>query len=136
MTDSADLNEVIRTSSVVVRRGRYAYLKAGSETDLADHFLIARDQDETTVVTEEANLPETSFEEDVKWFKLIEIRVSQPFVAKGFIARVTQAIAERDLNVLVVSTFSKDYFLVREETSETAIAALQDLGFPITIEES
>ncbi len=133
--DSPNLDEIIRTSRAVVRRGRYAYLKTQTPTDSTEHFLIARDQDETTVVTEEAYVPEISSEEQVKWFKLIEVRVSQPFVAKGFISRITQAIAERDLNVLVVSTFSKDYFLVREEHIDTAIAALRDLGFPLSIEE-
>lgn len=135
MTDNASLNEVIRTSTVVVRRGRYAYLKARAETELGNHFLISRDEDEITVVTEEAHVSESSFEEEVKWFKLIEIRVSQPFLAKGFIACVTQAIAERELNVLAVSTFSKDYFLVREKGIETAVGALQDLGFPLSMEE-
>lgn len=136
MMDNANLNDVITSSRVVVRRGRYAYLKTSAQTEFANHFLIARDQDEITVVTEETNLSQTSFEEHVKWFKLIEIQISQPFVAKGFIARITQAIAERDLNVLVVSTFSKDYFLVREESIETAATVLRDLGFPLTIEES
>ncbi len=135
MMDNASLNDVIRSSRVVVRRGRYAYLKARAQTEFANHFLIARDQDEITIVTEEAYLPQTSFEEHVKWFKLIEIRVSQPFVAKGFISRITQASAERDLNVLVVSTFSKDYFLVREEAIEPAVTALRELGFPLSIEE-
>ena len=66
--DEASLNDVIRSSRVVVRRGRYAYLKARTHPEHEHHFLIARDQDEITVVTEEANLPQTSFEDDVKWF--------------------------------------------------------------------
>jgi hypothetical protein len=57
-------------------------------------------------------------------------------VAKGFISCITQAIAERDLNVLVVSTFSKDYFLVREESIGSAVTAFRDLGFPLAIEEA
>ncbi len=136
MPENSNLNEVIRRSRVVVRRGRFAYLKARAQTDLANHFLISRDQDEITIVTEEANVAGTSFEEGVKWFKLIEVRVSQPFVAKGFIASITKAISDRDLNVLVISTFSKDYFLIREESIEAAVSALQDLGFPLTFEES
>ena len=127
-----NLHEVIRTSQVIVRPGRYAYLNAPAQTDLAEHFLLVRDQDETTVVTEEKNLPHISFAEAVKWFKLIEIQVSQPFLAKGFIACITRAIADRNLNVLVVSTFSKDYFLVREEALEEAMAALRELGFPLS----
>lgn len=98
---------------------------------LADHFLVARDGDETTVVTEERHVASVLFEEEVKWFRLIEIQVSLPFLAKGFIAAVTRALADRDLNVLVVSTFSKDYLLIREEGADEALAALRALGFPL-----
>jgi hypothetical protein len=124
------LAEIIKTSKIVVHPGRYAYLKAG-ETEINNHFLVAKDKDETTVVTEEKNIKNTDYEKDVKWFKLVEIKVSAPFVAKGFLAKVTKTVADKGLNVLVVSTFSKDYILVREETWETAIEALEKVGFPI-----
>ena len=127
------LEEVIAASRVVVHAGRYAYLKA-REPGLGDHFLVARDSDEVTVVTEERNVASTEHDDAVKWFTLIEIRVSLPFVAKGFLARVTRTMADEDLNVLVVSTYSKDYILVREEGRETAVAALERAGFPVTTE--
>jgi len=125
-----NINEIIRTSIVIVHKGRYAYVKT-DEVEIGDHFLITKDRDETTVITEEKNLQDMEYDKDVKWFKLVEIRVSAPFVAKGFLAKITKTIADKDLNVLVVSTFSKDYVLVREETWETAIKALEEVGFPI-----
>ena len=133
MQENASLRDVIRSSRIIVHKGRYAYLRVRAQTEIGDHFLIAQDQDETTVVTEEKNLARISFEQDVKWFKLIEVRVSQPFAAKGFIACITRAIADCGLNVLVVSTFSKDYVLVREESIATVVTALRDLGFPLSI---
>lgn len=135
-SEDVGLAEVISSSQVLVRSGRYAYLKVPSVPDLENHFLVSRDLDEITVVTEESNFAKTSFEEHTKWFTLIEIQVSQPFVTKGFIASISGAIAERDLNVLVVSTFSKDYLLVREESKQSAVAALRDLGFSVCLEES
>ena len=54
-----------------------------------------------------------------------------PFVAKGFLAKVTNTIADKGLNVLIVSTFSNDYALVKEETHKIAIEVLKDIGFPI-----
>ena len=128
------LNKVIKSSKVIVHSGRYAYLKA-QETAINNHFLVSKDKDEITVVTEEANVPNVQYGEDVKWFKLIEIKVSLPFLAKGFLAKVTKTIAYEDLNVLVVSTFSKDYILVREETYEVAVEALKKVGFPVEIEK-
>jgi len=52
------LNEVIKSSPVIVHKGRYAYLQ-GKETELKDHFLVCQDKDETTIVTEEKNVINT-----------------------------------------------------------------------------
>ena len=42
------LDETIKSSKVIVHDGRYAYLKA-QETEINDHFLISKDNDEITV---------------------------------------------------------------------------------------
>lgn len=128
------LDAIIMSSKVIVHRGRYAYLKA-QETSINEHFLVSKDEDEITVITEEKNISKIKYEEEVKWFKLIEIQVSLPFLAKGFLAKVTRTIADKGLNVLVVSTFSKDYLLVREETYEVSVDALKKVGFPVESEK-
>jgi len=130
---SPTLDEIIKSSKVVVHRGRYVYLKA-QETALGNHFLVSQDEDEITVVTEEKNVAKTKYDKDIKWFKLIEIKVLMPF-PKGFLAKVTKTIADENLNVVVVSTFSKDYVLVREETYEVAVEALKKVGFPVAVEK-
>ena len=128
--ENSALDEVIKTSKVILHKGRYAYLKA-DEFSSDNHFLISKDDDEVTVVTEESNVSNVKYSDDVKWFKLVEIKVSSPFLAKGFLARITKAIADKNLNVLVVSTFSKDYILIREETFEDGLKALEEAGFPV-----
>ena len=65
------LGKIIKSSKVIVRKGRYVYLKA-EETALGNHFLIAQDDDEITVITEEKNVAKTKHAEEVKWFKLID----------------------------------------------------------------
>ena len=66
------------------------------------------------------------------FLKVVAKSGSDAKVAKGFIACVTRAIADRNLNVLVVSTFSKDYVPVREEALAEAVAALRELGFAVS----
>ena len=127
------LDEVISSSPVIVHRGRYAYLK-GQEKALGEHFLVSQDRDEITIVTEERNISKVRFEQEEKWFRLFEIKTSTPFQAPGFIAKISKAIADKGLNILVVSTFSKDYILIREEKYKIAIEALKGIGFPV-IEE-
>ncbi|MBU0648482.1 ACT domain-containing protein [Patescibacteria group bacterium] len=125
------LDRVIKTSTAIVHKGKYAYLQA-NEASTDNHFIVTKDNDEITIVTEEKNIPNVDYFDKVEWFKLIEIRVSEPFVTVGFLAKVTKTIADVGLNILVVSTFSKDYILVRQETYQTAIDALKAIGFPVT----
>lgn len=127
------LDEVIKTSTVIVRPGRYAYLKLEKPLPLDGYFMVSRDEDEITVVTREENLKDIEYSEAVKWFKLLEIRVSLPFLAKGFLAAVTKSIADRGLNILIVSTFSKDYAIVREENLAEAVDALRKRGFSVIL---
>ena len=125
-----NLEEIIKTSHVIVHDGRYAYMKV-SEAPESPVFMISRDNDEITVVAKEEQLNALDVLDANKWWKLLEIKVSAPFAAKGFLAAIAQTVADHDLIVLIISTFSKDYILVKEETSDKAIQALQDRGFII-----
>ena len=126
-----NLNEEIQLSEVIVHPGRYAYLKTDKQI-LGDHFLITQDIDEVTIVTEEKNVDSINFSQETKRFKLFEIKPHIPFLTIWFLATITKAIADKGLNVLVVSTYSKDYVLVRDETNEQASNALKELWFKIT----
>ncbi len=128
------LKSVILTSPVIVHKGRYAYLKT-TETKLNNHFFISKDKDEITVVTEEKNLKKTTYQEIVKWFKLFEIKVSSPFICPGFLTAVGKAISDKNLDILFVSTFSKDFFLINENDSDIAINAIRGIGFKVKIEK-
>ena len=79
---------------------------------LGDYFLIAKDADEVTIISKENNINTVDFFEETKWFTMLEIRPYKPFLTVGFIAAITKSIADRGLNVLVVSTYSKDYILL------------------------
>jgi hypothetical protein len=133
-----ELDKIIRSSTTILHRGRYAYLQVKGKENLGEHFLVSQDKDEVTVITEEANVSKVRYTKEVKWFKLIEVRIAAEFTktdywAKllGFWATVTGAIADAGLNILTVSTFSKDYMLIREEKIDIAVAALKKLGFSV-----
>jgi len=130
---NSNLDEVIKSSPLLVHKGRYAYLK-GNEKELKNHFLISQDNDEITIITEEKNILNTKHEKEVKWFKLLEFKISTPFLAPGFLAKISKTIADKGLNILIISTFSKDYVLIREEDFKIALKALNKVGFIISIE--
>jgi hypothetical protein len=125
-----NLDAIINDSIIKVKPERYAYLKCNSLPGNT-HFMVSQDEDEVTVVTTEHRIKDVDYIEETKWFKLLEINVSMPFIAKGFLAAVTRCVAAKNLNVLIVSTYSKDYALVKEEALPIAMEALKQRGFII-----
>ena len=57
------------------------------------------------------------------------MKVSLPFYAVGFLSTISSAIAEKGMNILIASTYSKDYIMVREEHLSKAKEVLLSLGF-------
>ncbi|HKO43733.1 MAG TPA: ACT domain-containing protein [Pyrinomonadaceae bacterium] len=123
------IEQVIRESKVHVVTGRYAVAKVKGLNSIGSHFAVCQDSTETTVITEERHLPQIEAIAIELWFRLIEIRVSQPFNAPGFLSAVSTAIAAAGVNVFIVSTFSKDYVLLREDDLDLGIQALKGVGF-------
>ncbi len=127
------IKEVINKSTAIIHKGRYAYLKT-KDKNLANHFLIAQDKDEQTIITEEKNINDVKYLEIVKWFKLIEIKVAVPFY-QGFLAKIIKPIADAGYNTLIVSTFSKDYILTREKNINEVAKIMQTTGLKVIFEK-
>jgi hypothetical protein len=123
------LEQVIKESRVHLNPGRYAVATVKYIDSIGPHFAISQDDSEITVITEEENMSLIEPERVERWFKLIEIRVAKPFNAPGFLATIAGCMADRGLNVFIVSTFSKDYVLLREREITIGVAALASAGF-------
>lgn len=120
----------IAQSNFEVQPGNYIYAKVSAVAADESHFLISRDADEITVVTTEDRLGSLQLiERNKDVYKLVSLNVAVPFYSVGFIATVCDALASASMNVLVVSTFSKDYIMVRADLIERATAILLSLGF-------
>lgn len=128
-----DLKKIIENSSFVLHQGRFVYTKVKTAPPIDNHFLVSKDDDEITVVTKEENLANLELiEKNKDYYSLIELKVSIPFYSVGFLATVSSAIANKGMNVLIVSTYSKDYILVKEEYKNDAVQTLIELGFSET----
>lgn len=123
------LQKIIRTSTFHIEPGTWVYTKVRLVPH-NKHFLIAQDNDEITIVTTEDRLTELDLiERNKDNYVLIRVDISVPFYSVGFMAAVTSAIAAKKANILVVSTYSRDYFLVRTEHREIARQTMLELGF-------
>jgi len=126
-----DLDEVIRKSPVAMLPGTYCVARMLEPPAAPQHFMVATDARETTVIARESDLGDLSPVEVRSGYRLIEIRTATPFEGVGFLAAICQAIANVGLNILVVCTYSAEYILLKSDEAEIGLAALARAGFPI-----
>lgn len=126
----AEINKIIKESSFKIEKDRFVYVKVLDILSIENHFMITKDRDEITVVTKESNLLELNIKERNKdYYKLIALNVSIPFYSVGFLSTVSGAIAKGGMNILIISTYSKDYIMIKEDKIKDAKSVLLELGF-------
>jgi hypothetical protein len=84
-----------------------------------------------TVIAEESAIPESRALETDLGYRLVEIKVAIGCESVGLLAMVARALAEAGLSILVVSTYSKDYVLLKEESVAAGLQALTEIGFRV-----
>ena len=126
-----NLEEVIRSSPVVLHADRYAYLRASAAPPVGEHFFVCADEHEITVVTREALVDRVPHDAIEARYRLLEFQISVPFQAPGFLATISSALADAGMNVLIVSTFGRDYVLLREADVKLGLQAIKQLGFTV-----
>ncbi len=125
-----DLKDMMEGSTFSVDAGRYVYAKVRAQpASTENHLMIFTDQDEITIVTEEGNLPSLDLiERNKDTHKVFALNVAVPFYSVGFLAEISKAIAAENINSLIISTYSKDYFLIKEDCAERVEEVLVSLG--------
>ena len=127
---TTELQDIIRKSTFDIQVGKYVYAKVARFPEQNHHFFVSKDSDEITVVTKEEYIADLSMlERNKDDYALIALNVSIPFYCVGFLAVVSSAIADKGMDILIVSTYSKDYILVRHDKLDDAKSTLLDLGF-------
>lgn len=126
-----EIKNIIKASSFKVKQGTYIYAKVAENPAIEkEHFMVSRDEDEITVVTQEDNIGSLKIlEKNKDSYTLIALNVSVPFYSVGFLATVSEAIAKEGMNILIVSTYSKDYIMVKKDCTDKAKSVLLGLGF-------
>jgi hypothetical protein len=124
------LQPVIDSSWFTIDEGTYVYTHVKEVTHAEKHLMVVREVDEITVLTEISNLPAVNYLQGNKenW-KLINIRCGNPFYCVGFIAHITGVLANAGIDIVLISTFSKDLVLVIEKDLQQAVSILIEVGF-------
>ena len=134
---NSELESTISSSPVDILAGRWYVLQMRpGEIARADAVCVYRDDSEVTVVVRDTRDREDFLRDHGVTgcegpFGGLRLRVARPFVARGFLAAVTSALAGSSINVYVLSTFTFDYVLVRSDALELATQTLVARGFPL-----
>lgn len=124
------LQPVIDNSWFTIDEGTYVYAHVNEVTLAEKHLMVSRDAEEITVLTDINNLPAISYlQRNKENWKLINIRCGNPFYCVGFIAHITAVLANAGIDIVLVSTFSKDLVLVIEKDLQDAVNVLIEAGF-------
>ncbi len=95
-----------------------------------DFFAIVKDTGGITVVLPESELGKIgSMMSCERGFRLLTFDTVLPFDLVGFISKVSTALAEAGISVLVFSSYSTDHILVKGEDVDRALDVLEGLGF-------
>ncbi|ADB57279.1 ACT domain-containing protein [Archaeoglobus profundus] len=95
-----------------------------------DFFAIVKLSEITAVVPEGA-LTNLKVKEAEYGFRLITFDVDLSFDTVGFISKISRALAEANIPILVYSSYHTDHILIKEDFVEGAIETLRNIGFLI-----
>jgi hypothetical protein len=121
-----EAEEYLKSAAVIVWRAVFTIGKSRDSVEGA--FATIKDRKETTVIIDQSKADGADFIEAEKGWKLLTFDAKLPFGLTGFLARVSQALAEEGISIFVVSTYSTDHVLVKEEHLEKALEKLEGLG--------
>ena len=115
-----------------VRKKEYSIAKVASVPTLDQKvFAVITDGAEITVVAE-IDHRLTVLEEE-KPFRIISFDTKMPFDLIGFLAYITKLLADQNISLFAISSFSTDHILMKEAYLSKAIEVLKDAKVKIDI---
>jgi hypothetical protein len=121
--------DMFAKSTFAISKEKYIYAKVKTMPVVGDHFMVSKDRDEITVVTrEDSSFHLDLVEKNNNLWRLVSLNLNTPFMA-GTLATINTACFKKGLNNLIVSTYSKDYIIVKDTQVNDIREVLKSLGF-------
>ena len=124
--------EDVKGMKAVVRAESYVIAKL--RKPIHGCFAVIDDGQEITAVVDRSHFEERDALEFAKDWRAITFDAILPFEVVGFLALVSEALAQVGVSVFVVSAYSTDHLLVKERDLGNAVAKLHAIGFDIFLE--
>lgn len=118
--------DYLQAGAVRVSADTYAVCQTDQPPSTA--FATIQDETETTVVVAHDELDSVKASHIERGWKRLTFEMDLPFELVGFLATVATALAEADVAVFVLSSYSTDHVLVKEGDLDPALSKLDSLG--------
>ena len=121
------IEDYLNNGEIFVWKEKFAIAK--TKRPIKDAFAVVMDRDEITTIMERDKLPlDPVVEVDEDNWRIITFDMLLPLDLVGFIAKISNAIAEEGVNILYISSYTRDHLLIQEKHLPTAVAKLEKLG--------
>jgi len=102
-----------------------------SDIDItAQFYFIGRTDEELSLVCKTEDTPQNTIERDDGW-RGFRIQGVLDFSLIGILSKLSGILAEHQIGIFAVSTYNKDYILVKEDNFERALNVLVSEGYTI-----
>jgi len=125
-----DPTEYLQNGTVSISDDTYAVCRTDHNHPGA--FATIQDETETTVVLNQDDVDTVDASEVEPGWKRLTFEMDLPFELVGFLSTVASALAEVDISVFVISTYSTDHVFVKEDDLDAAVLQLENLGCKVT----
>lgn len=124
-----DPSQFLQDGAVRISDDTYAVCQTEHSHPTA--FATVQDDTETTVVVEADEARKIDADEIESDWKRLTFEMDLPFELVGFLARVATELANADVSVFVISSYSTDHVFVKADDLDDAISQLANLGCTI-----
>lgn len=123
------LRDYIRNGKVLLRGEAYAIIKA--KMPMPGAFALICDGSEITVVIDQSRIVEQHVIDIDRGWRMLTFHMVLPLDLVGFVAEVSQVLADRGISIFSLSAYSTDHILVKEKDVGSAIEGLEEMGFAV-----
>ena len=96
----------------------------------SDFYFIGKTDEEVSLVCKTEDTPINTVERDDGW-RGFRIQGVLDFSLIGILSKLSGILAEHKIGIFAVSTYNKDYILVKEENFERALNVLAAEGYTV-----
>ncbi|MBD3203773.1 ACT domain-containing protein [Candidatus Woesearchaeota archaeon] len=118
--------EFLKNGKVIVQKPVFDVVK--SKRTYRNAFTNIIDQNETTVIIDQAKYDRKDAVEVEPDWKLLTFDMVLPFELVGFLAVVAKVLADAGISIFAVSAYSTDHILIKKDTLSRAKKVLENLG--------